>query len=363
MRLRKIVAIGVFFSACTSVYALNATLTLSQIGTTDNVTITATGDPSANITLYYSTIMNTTQSAIIGTTDSYGAFSKTINTTEYKLDSNVPVYVIINGQVSPTQVWPYKTIAPAKPLELGEKFISIYAGKSSTVPISGAGPYYVSTVTNPGVVGATIESSSLILSALSVGTAGVIVCQSSEQCGTVNVTVNTPISTSTEYILFNPILSVGQKLTMLVTGGSYPYKIAKSASAIFSATLSERMLTIQGLSPGADGTKICSLDEYSCTYLYVTVTGSPVVKTTPKVTSVVAKTTKGLTFRSDLRLGSKGEEVEELIKKLKKEGYYTGNISTNYTGDVESAVKKYQKAKGLPQLGIIGPATRAVLNK
>ena len=59
-----------------------------------------------------------------------------------------------------------------------------------------------------------------------------------------------------------------------------------------------------------------------------------------------------------LKLGSTGTAVKNLITELKNQGYYTGTIGTKYTSAVESAVKAFQRAKGLTVDGIAGAATQ-----
>lgn len=68
-------------------------------------------------------------------------------------------------------------------------------------------------------------------------------------------------------------------------------------------------------------------------------------------------------FTKALSSGSSGTEVLELQKRLKSEGYLTATPNGNYGPATVAAVKAYQKAKGLSQLGNVGPATRAALNK
>jgi peptidoglycan hydrolase-like protein with peptidoglycan-binding domain len=62
-------------------------------------------------------------------------------------------------------------------------------------------------------------------------------------------------------------------------------------------------------------------------------------------------------------LGSKGAEVTELQKKLKTLGYYKGKADGGFGSATEAAVKAFQKAHKLPQVGTVGPKTRAILNK
>ena len=69
-------------------------------------------------------------------------------------------------------------------------------------------------------------------------------------------------------------------------------------------------------------------------------------------------------FVRTLRLGMVGDDVLELHKKLTELGFYKGLIDNKFQLLLEAAVKAFQKAN--PPLvvdGIVGPATRAVLNK
>jgi peptidoglycan hydrolase-like protein with peptidoglycan-binding domain len=67
-------------------------------------------------------------------------------------------------------------------------------------------------------------------------------------------------------------------------------------------------------------------------------------------------------FTSYLKPGSSGGEVTALQSMLKLIGYFKGTPNGNYGPQTEGAVKAFQKAKGLAQLGIVGPGTRAALN-
>ncbi len=85
---------------------------------------------------------------------------------------------------------------------------------------------------------------------------------------------------------------------------------------------------------------------------------------TPLSVSTDTATSKiGYKFSSMLKVGSRGKAVLELQKRLKAEGLFSGNM-TNYFGQgTKAAVQAYQNKNGLQPLGIVGPATRALLNK
>jgi hypothetical protein len=62
-----------------------------------------------------------------------------------------------------------------------------------------------------------------------------------------------------------------------------------------------------------------------------------------------------------LSLGSHGDEVRRVEQRLKELTFYTGAIDGAFGGGVQSAVKAFQKANGLPPDGVVGPRTWSVL--
>ena len=66
-------------------------------------------------------------------------------------------------------------------------------------------------------------------------------------------------------------------------------------------------------------------------------------------------------FNADLQIGSKGDDVKRLQELLAqdKEIYPEGLTTGTYGQLTSAAVKKFQAKYGLPQVGRVGPATRA----
>lgn len=64
-----------------------------------------------------------------------------------------------------------------------------------------------------------------------------------------------------------------------------------------------------------------------------------------------------------LRNGSRGEAVKALQDTLNKLGYNAGELDGIFGSKTESAVKAFQRDKKLAQDGIVGPLTRAALDK
>ena len=57
------------------------------------------------------------------------------------------------------------------------------------------------------------------------------------------------------------------------------------------------------------------------------------------------------------KYGSRGDEVTQIQTKLKRWGYYNGNIDRIYGSQTQEAVRYFQRKNGLTVDGIAGPAT------
>ena len=75
-----------------------------------------------------------------------------------------------------------------------------------------------------------------------------------------------------------------------------------------------------------------------------------------------APASSGYQFTLNLHSGSHSADVTELQKILVKKGFLTAKPNGYFGAGTLVALKKFQAAEGLEQLGVVGPATRAVLN-
>lgn len=64
-----------------------------------------------------------------------------------------------------------------------------------------------------------------------------------------------------------------------------------------------------------------------------------------------------------LTIGSTGDEVSQLQRRLTELGYYSGPISGYYGELTEEAVRKFQASTGLTVDGVVGPSTRSALQQ
>ncbi len=91
-------------------------------------------------------------------------------------------------------------------------------------------------------------------------------------------------------------------------------------------------------------------------------TPTAVIPTVPAGGEVLGASTYHFTLT--LRLGSRGTEVTELQKVLIAGGFLKIPAPTGYFGLLtQTAVKLYQTKYGIPSTGLVGPLTRAQLNK
>ena len=86
---------------------------------------------------------------------------------------------------------------------------------------------------------------------------------------------------------------------------------------------------------------------------------APVVTPTPvgQVSGVAT-----FNFANDLSIGTQGNDVTELQKRLTEEGLYNGPITGYFDSLTMAAVKVYQAKLGISSTGYAGPLTRAQLN-
>jgi len=88
----------------------------------------------------------------------------------------------------------------------------------------------------------------------------------------------------------------------------------------------------------------------------------PAMPTIPPQGRVLGAAT--LNFLNNLGIGSRGADVTALQQFLIDDGYSIPAGATGYFGaQTRAAVIAFQKARGIAQVGVVGPLTRAELNR
>jgi hypothetical protein len=167
-------------------------------------------------------------------------------------------------------------------LSLSETSLNLYQGQSSTVTIYGNGSYYISSNSNPSIVGANISGNVVNVYASQNGSATITICQNSyNSCDELYVNVGNSNNYSSTIVLsqYSLNLGIGQSGTVDVSGdGGYGYYVGQNSNpGVVTASFDGSVLSIYGLQNGSSTVQICQNNASSCQFLYVTVGNSPIV--------------------------------------------------------------------------------------
>jgi ferredoxin len=337
-----------------------ATLTVGQI-----INVLATG--AGNYIIQNNTNPNVASASVSGNTVIINGISVgTSNITVCQSGGQCAIiYVTVTSSSSGS------TFAPSP------STLTIPVGQTANSALPGSGSYYISNNSAPSIATALVNGSYVAVTGVSAGTANITLCQSFGQCAILGVTVtgtsttvtnttSTPTTVSTPSIMLTQVLSVGQGINLMISGGAIPYSLSSNSGSVFTAKLTGSVLTLTGVGAGISSINICSSNNICGTVNVVVVkaagssSGSTSNESSSGSTSSSANSYK---FSRFLSVGSSGKEVTELQMRLKQEGVFNGPVTGYYGPQTEAAVKDFQKLHGIDQRGYVGPGTRAELNK
>ena len=276
-------------------------------------------------------------------------------------------------------------------VSFGPSSVNLNVGGRQSVVVYGSGPYYVSSNSNPSAVTANVNGNNIDLTGVAFGGANISVCQIAGGCGNLYAyvaptdagTQPTVSSTSVAPAIANFSVSSNGSAGFLNVGATLTFTMnANQAINTPTMTVAGRALSVSGTGSGP----------YTASY---TVTGNegvpmPIVMTFTNAagtggqayvsfgalssssnstssgsTSSTASTatTVSNTFTQYLYEGSMGSQVTALQQRLKTLGVYSGPVTGTFGPLTKAAVKAYQLAHGLDQVGVVGPSTRALLNQ
>lgn len=159
--------------------------------------------------------------------------------------------------------------------------------------------------------------------------------------------------------------SVTKKIIVLKSDGSMPASALVSTPTVAGTSTQQSTTVTTGTGAVAGGSDLDALlKKLASLQAQMTSLSGGSASQTASVASAQSSTgsTSGFTFVSYLKPGSEGGEVLELQKVLRTQGYFS-HEPTGYYGPVTvDAVIAFQTAKGIDALGVVGPATRALLN-
>ncbi len=369
------------FSLASFAHASTTNLGLSQTSVSMNINDALT-IPSGSISALYISGNNNPTAVIAnilnGNQVSLHAYASGSANIIVCNSSNIcdTIYVTVAAQ-STTQTTP--------DLVLSATNVTLESGESKTISITGGGGYTISSNSNTAAATAFINGNNLYVQGFAAGGTNVSVCQGDGKCKVVYVYVN-PTSSSVSSGSSYPIALTSFSVASNVIGNSFFGKNS-TITIGFSADkkISNAYVTIGGQKISASGS---DSGPYHAVY---TATGNetsplPIILSFVDVDVGISKqilisysdvvsggsgsvatpsqsTTSGMQFVSTLSLGDSGDEVLLLQKRLVTDGFLSATPNGHFGPATQTALKAYQKKNGLSQAGVVGPATRALLNK
>ncbi len=159
-------------------------------------------------------------------------------------------------------------------LSLSTAYPTITTGQTQSVTISGGyGNYYISSNSNTNVIQTYLSTSTITLYGNTPGTATIIVCSPSGQCGTINATVASSYGGALTLSQSSLTLSGGQIISVTITGGTSPYSIIQNNDGKAQYSLNGNVVTVTGVASGSSSASICSSGG-ACVTLTVTVSST-----------------------------------------------------------------------------------------
>ena len=248
-------------------------------------------------------------------------------------------------------------------ISLSQNSLSLQPGQNTNITVIGGDQPYSLLPGNNSIAQGTLNGNILTVNGIAAGSTNINVCSAGGGCISVAVNVGNSGTVNSSSISLSPSslsLSVGQTSYVTATGNGDYYLSGNSSPSVASVLVSGSSVTVTGKSAGVASITICQSGG-SCKTLVATVSGS-YVSTTPTISTPIV-TTPAFVFTSYLRPGSENNEVMELQKILHDKGYLKV-FPTGYYGPLTvDAVVDFQADNGIDQLGVVGPSTRAALNK
>jgi len=170
----------------------------------------------------------------------------------------------------------------AQALSFNPSSVSLSLGGAQAVAVSGGnGTYSTSGSPNASVATASLASNTLTITAVGAGTAAVTVCDQSQNCGTVNITISSsPTSAnqtaSVTFSVTNPEVAAGQTKVVSLTSrlGTFVFHVIYNSDAnVVQATTDNANLSLRGISAGSALLTVCAAGD-GCNQLNVKVTGT-----------------------------------------------------------------------------------------
>jgi hypothetical protein len=158
--------------------------------------------------------------------------------------------------------------------------LSLSIGSNQSVTVSGGnGTYTVSNNSNTSVASTNLSGSTLTVSGLAAGGATINICDTTNTCNTLSVTINSASTSGLTFNQNNLALVSGGNQVVTVSGGTGTYHISNNsnATALSAGTTGTNGVTVYALAAGSATLTICDTSNL-CGTLVVNVTAPAVTQ-------------------------------------------------------------------------------------
>src|SRR5579863_1693123 len=237
-----------------------STLTLSQSALLLNAGQTSVITASAN----YLYLLSNTNPSIANA--NFNANQITVQALTY--GSTVINICVVGSASNCASVTVTVQNSSAQQLTFSQNNFSVVSGQSIPVTVSGgSGVYLISNNSNTNAIQANLSGSVVTLSAANTsGAASITVCNTDmSDCGIINASATTVNSTAVTFSQTNPVVPLGQSITVTIYGGtgSNFYVSSNSNPSVVQANVNNNILTLIG--NASTGTSVINVCAYAGT--------------------------------------------------------------------------------------------------
>jgi len=292
----------------------------------------------------------------------------------------------VNVTVTQSTTSTTATTNTTTPLTFTPSNVTMTVGQTQSVNvIGGTSPYYVSANSASSVATANVNGSSVTLTGLAFGGDNITICSINGQCGILY-----------DYVSSNPVNPAATVSTTVapaiasfsVSSNDQNGSFLGAGNALTLTFTANQSISIPTITVAGAATSVSGNGNGPYTASYA-MTGNESLPIPVKITfsnpagssasasfwlgsvsglpdsSIGVPVSSGgiIYFNQYLYNGSTGSQVTALQKRLTADGLYSGPITGTFGDLTEAGVKAYQKKYGLDQLGVVGPATRTLLNE
>ncbi len=258
---------GAFAAVQSAFAAVTPTLSLSSLSG-GSVQVSVNGDANQSVMFYYNVASASgMQVTTLGSTNSAGYFTTTVNASSYGIISGNNVYVVVDGAQSVMQPWPTPSGTPT----LSQTSVTVGLGQQATLyETNGSAPLYMASNANPSIATVSVSGTQITVTGSQTGGTVANICYTGTASNCIGLAVTVQSGSVLSFSQNNITIAQGQNTTVTVSGGSGSYSVTNNSNpSDVSAVLSGSTITLYGSALGSANITVCDSNG-RCGTLYVT---------------------------------------------------------------------------------------------